>query len=50
MWNRWYHVRIWHPNGKHFLIVIEASSAIDAQRLAEADWGKDRVLEVKSSR
>jgi hypothetical protein len=47
MWKH-YHVRIRH-NRKNFLIVIEATSAIDAQRIAVADWGADRVLEVRSS-
>lgn len=50
MWKRWYHVLVEAPDGKRHLIAIEASSAMEARRRVEVDWGESRVLEVTSSR
>lgn len=50
MWRRWYHVLVETPNGKHHLIAIEATSAIEARKLVAADWGNESIREVKTSR
>jgi len=50
VWTRWYHVLVDALDGKRFLIAIEATSALEARRLVAADWGDERVREVKSSR
>ena len=49
MWRRWYHVLVETFEGKRHLIAIEATSALQARQLVAADFGEDRVLEVKSS-
>ncbi len=50
MWKRWYHVLVETPGGKRHLIAIEAASALEARRLVAADWGDERIREVKTSR
>jgi hypothetical protein len=50
MWKCWYHVLVEAPDGKRHLIAIEATSAIQARRLVAADWGEQRIREVKGSR
>jgi hypothetical protein len=48
MWTRWYHVAVDTPDGKRYLIAIEATSALEARRLVAADWGNENIREVKS--
>jgi len=48
VWKRWYHVLVSVPDGKRFLIAIEASSALEARLLVAADWGDENVREVRS--
>lgn len=46
MWKRWYHVLI-EVDDRRLVIAIEATSAIEARQLVEADWGSC-VREVKN--
>jgi hypothetical protein len=50
MWRRWYHVLVEQPDGKRFLIAIEASSAVEAQRRVAADWEGAIIREVTSTK
>ena len=50
MWNKWYHVLVEEAGGRRYLIAIEATSALEARLLVEADWGETRVIQVKSAR
>lgn len=50
VWKRWYHVLVELPGGKRHLLAIEATSALEAQRLAEVDWGAASVREVRGAR
>jgi hypothetical protein len=49
MWKRWYHVLV-EVDGRRLMIAIEATSAIEARQLVEADWGIDCVREVRGAR
>lgn len=50
MWKRWYHVLVEAPDGKQHLIAVEADSAIEARRMVAADWGEEKIREIKTSR
>jgi hypothetical protein len=49
MWKRWYHVVV-EVDGRRHRIAIEATSAIEARQRVAADWGDDRVLEIRGAR
>jgi hypothetical protein len=49
VWKKWYRVLVEAPDGRKFLIAIEAHSALEARRRVAADWGgEERIREVKS--